>query len=146
MKIVLLALLVSLALLFGCAAYPSSGSTGTPASAPSAATPPSATTPQAPTANNASAASPQAPAGAPATVQISNFAFNPASLTVAKGAKVTWTNQDNAPHTITSTSGAFDSKTLQNGASWTFTFERAGTYDYGCSIHTSMKGRIIVTG
>lgn len=85
-------------------------------------------------------------ASSTASVDISNFAFSPAELTVAKGTAVTWTNKDSAPHTVTSTSNAFDSGTLQNTASWTFTFNNPGTYDYQCSIHTSMKGKVIVTG
>lgn len=79
---------------------------------------------------------------AEAKVNIENFSFNPGTLTVKAGSTVTWTNNDSAPHTIKSSS--FNSNTLSNGASYQFTFDKAGTYDYVCGIHVSMKGKIIV--
>jgi len=124
MKILLTAMMVSLVLLFGCAA-------SNPLPQPNP---------------NTTTLTLQTPAAASSAVQISNFAFNPSSMSVAKGTTVTWTNNDNTAHTITSTTGAFDSGRLQTGASWSFTFNTAGTYDYICSIHTSMKGQIVVTG
>lgn len=81
------------------------------------------------------------------TIAIRNFAFDPSSLTVKAGSTVTWVNSDSAPHTIVSEAGApavISSDTLANGASFTFTFTRPGTYPYHCSIHPSMKGTIIV--
>ncbi|VVB57167.1 Plastocyanin [uncultured archaeon] len=65
---------------------------------------------------------------------------------MAKGAAVTWTNEDSAPHTITSSTGAFDSGTLQQGQSFSFKFDTPGTYEYHCAIHSRMKGKITVTG
>jgi plastocyanin len=76
----------------------------------------------------------------PASISIKNFAFSPPSVTVSKGAIVTWTNEDSAPHTITGI--GLDSGSLSNGQS--FTFNEAGTYTYICSIHPSMKGTVIV--
>jgi plastocyanin len=78
-------------------------------------------------------------------VDIKNFAFNPDTITVAKGTQVTWTNSDNAPHTATA-SGTFDTGTLRNGASKAITLDKPGTYNYICTIHPSMKGTVTVTG
>jgi len=80
-------------------------------------------------------------------ITIKNFAFDPPSLTVKTGTGVTWINQDTAPHAIVSDTGSpasFSSGSLPSGASYTFTFTRAGTYPYICSIHPSMKGSITV--
>ena len=80
-------------------------------------------------------------------VTIKNFAFDPPALTVKTGTGVTWTNQDPAPHAIVSDTGSpasFSSGSLATGASYTYTFTRAGTYTYICSIHPSMKGSITV--
>jgi plastocyanin len=77
-----------------------------------------------------------------ASVEISNFAFNPAKLTVKKGATVTWTNNDQAPHAIKSES--FNSDILQSGEKYSMTFGDAGVFNYSCSIHPSMTGQIIV--
>ncbi|MHB8162895.1 MAG: cupredoxin domain-containing protein [Methanoregula sp.] len=98
--------------------------------------------------------SPAAPVPAPTTatggensIAIKNFAFNPSPLTVKVGTVVTWTNQDSTPHTIVSDTGSpvqFSSDTLPDGASYSFTFNQAGTYPYHCSIHPSMKGTIVV--
>jgi len=78
-----------------------------------------------------------------AQVQIQNFAFNPATLTIPIGASVVWTNNDSAPHAIAGT--GFNSPTLNNGQTFSNTFYQAGTFDYHCSIHPSMTGQIIVT-
>lgn len=81
------------------------------------------------------------------TVTIQNFAFAPSTLTVKAGTKVTWTNNDSAPHTVTSTdgpstsasaTGSFDSGQMASGDSFSFTFAKAGTYYYECTIHASM--------
>lgn len=135
MRLVLLVLFASALLLLGCAG---------PASAP-----PSGQTPAQPQ-NQQSATGQQPPAGSnqqpasSASIKISGFAFSPSELTVAKGATVTWTNNDGVAHTITS--GSFDSGSIKNGGSFSFTFTQAGTYDYYCSIHPSMKGKITVSG
>ena len=75
-------------------------------------------------------------------INIQNYSFTPAALTVQKGATVTWTNNDSAPHQIKSDS--FNSSTLSNGQTFSFTFNNAGTFDYSCAIHPSMTGQIIV--
>jgi plastocyanin len=83
-----------------------------------------------------------APAQGSNDVSIQNFAFNPATLTVKKGATVTWTNNDPAQHQIKS--ATFNSSQLGKGQSFSFTFNDAGTFDYSCAIHPSMLGKIIV--
>ncbi len=78
----------------------------------------------------------------PASVMITSFAFQPATITVAKGATVTWTNQDPVAHTVTGTD--FDSGAIEPGQSYSHVFDKAGTYQYHCAIHTSMTGTVIV--
>ena len=80
------------------------------------------------------------------TVSIRDFNFSPPSISVTPGTTVTWTNQGQAPHTVTHTGGAFDSGTLQPGQSYSFTFKRAGSYAYFCRIHPFMRGTVVVGG
>jgi plastocyanin len=79
-------------------------------------------------------------------VKIDNFTFGPAALTVPVGTMVTWTNKDDIPHTVASTDDpkAFKSKVLDTGEKFSFTFSKAGTYPYFCSIHPKMTGKVIV--
>ena len=88
----------------------------------------------------------QVAAVAPGTVTIDNFAFLPASLTVAPGTNVTWTNKDEEPHTVTSADGGktFKSEALDTDDKFSFTFDKPGTYKYFCSIHPHMVGTIVV--
>lgn len=79
-------------------------------------------------------------------VNIQNFSFNPSTLTVKVGTKVTWKNTDSVPHTVTSDSGdLLHSQTIAPGQSFIFTFTTAGSAPYHCAIHPMMKGTIIVT-
>ena len=82
--------------------------------------------------------------GATHAVAIADFAFSPATLTITAGDTVTWTNEDQVEHTATSTTGAFDSGLLGQGASYSFTFTTAGTFDYLCTPHPTMTGQIVV--
>jgi len=79
-------------------------------------------------------------------VKIDNFGFGPVTLTVPVGTTVTWTNRDDIPHTIVSTDDpkAFKSKVLDTDEKFSFTFSKAGTYPYFCSIHPKMTGKVIV--
>lgn len=83
------------------------------------------------------------------TVSILNYAFDPATVSVKSGTTVTWVNNDPVPHKIVSGTGSadglFGSNNLAQGESYSFTFATAGTFDYFCQIHPSMKGRIVVT-
>src|SRR5215210_6413294 len=84
------------------------------------------------------------------TVSIQDFFFDPDQLTVTPGTTVTWVNEGEAPHTVTSTDGKeLDSATLQPGDTYSFTFEDddAGeTYSYQCTIHPQMTASLTVSG
>ncbi|HEY82689.1 MAG TPA: cupredoxin family copper-binding protein [Dehalococcoidia bacterium] len=107
-------LLLTVPLIFGIACY---GSTPSPAPAPAS----------------------------PATqVEISGFAFKPATITIAAGATITWVNKDSATHTVTARDGQFDSGRLSQGDTFSYTFTQRGTYQYYCTIHPKMTGTITV--
>jgi len=98
-------------------------------------------------AGNASVAKHYTPAAqekAAAQVKIDNFSFEPAEITVAAGTTVTWVNRDDVPHTVTSNDDKFSSKALDTDDQFSFTFKDAGTYDYYCSVHPKMTGKVIV--
>jgi plastocyanin len=76
-------------------------------------------------------------------VSIAGMKFNPPTLEVAAGDTVTFTNEDSAPHTGTANDGSFDTGRLSQGQSATVTISAAGTFDYICSVHPSMKGQIV---
>jgi plastocyanin len=81
------------------------------------------------------------------TVVIKNFAFSPASLTVTKGTKVTWVNNDGPAHTVTATDNGntFNSGTIApGGGTYSFTFTTVGDFNYKCSIHPQMLGTVHV--
>lgn len=80
------------------------------------------------------------------SVQMANFAFAPRVLAVSAGDSVTWTNQDEAPHTVTTTSGprSISSPMLSKGQSFTYTFVVPGTYSYYCAVHPDMRAEIVV--
>lgn len=80
----------------------------------------------------------------PNQVTIENFNFQPATLTVKKGTKVTWINRDDVPHTADDTEKRFKSGTLDTDDKYSFTFNDAGTYNYFCALHPRMTGQIIV--
>lgn len=86
---------------------------------------------------------PTPPVNLTASVSIKNFAFSPTPLTIKAGTIVVWTNNDSAPHQIKS--DTFGSVVLNNGQIFSFTFSTVGQYNYSCSIHPSMQGKIIVT-
>ncbi|HKW63224.1 MAG TPA: cupredoxin family copper-binding protein [Candidatus Acidoferrum sp.] len=81
-----------------------------------------------------------------AEVQIDNFSFGPAAITIPVGSTITWTNRDDIPHTVVSSDDpkAFKSKVLDTDEKFSFTFTKAGTYAYFCSIHPKMTGKVIV--
>ncbi len=95
---------------------------------------------------------PTTPSGSPGPNQVwmQSSKFVPASLTVAKGTKVTWTNKDGYDHTVTSgtpgnPSGLFDSGNIGSGGTFNYTFTSTGTYQYYCRIHADiMQGTVTV--
>lgn len=121
------AALAAAVLLAGCSA--SRPATGSGAGMPMTST--SVTAPAAPVGGN--------------QVTIDGFAFAPATLTVAAGTTVTWTNRDEEPHTVAASDGSFHSPGMGTGATFTHTFTDAGTFDYVCSIHPMMRGTVVVT-
>ena len=82
------------------------------------------------------------------TVEIKNYAYSPASLTINVGDTVTWTNMDTAPHTVTVTNGPvkFSSGNLGHGESFSYTFKVVGTYSYYCAVHPDMVASVTVVG
>jgi len=80
-------------------------------------------------------------------ITINNFVFSPGELDIKAGTKVTWTNnQDGIPHQIVSDPDGttFKSDPLQTGQSYSFTFDKVGSYSYHCGIHPMMTGKIVV--
>jgi plastocyanin len=84
------------------------------------------------------------PSAASAEVKIDNFSFGPETLTVPVGTTVTWTNRDDIPHNVVSTYGVFKSKVRDTDEKFSYTFAKAGTYPYYCSVHPKMTGKIVV--
>jgi Icc protein len=84
------------------------------------------------------------PSAPRADVKIDNFSFGPQTITVPVGATVTWTNRDDIPHTSASTEGVFRSKVMDTDEKFSYTFTKAGTYPYYCTIHPKMTGQVVV--
>jgi plastocyanin len=82
--------------------------------------------------------------GTQASVRIEDFAFEPGNLEVPVGATVTWRNEDSVPHDATARNADWKTELLSDSDSDTLTFDGVGEYDYYCSIHPSMKARIVV--
>lgn len=80
----------------------------------------------------------------PAAVEIHNYQFVPATLTVTAGTTVTWTNNDTSPHTVTDNKRTFHSAALDTKDTFTYTFAAPGEYVYRCTFHPMMVGRVIV--
>ncbi|MCL5962590.1 MAG: plastocyanin/azurin family copper-binding protein [Chloroflexi bacterium] len=120
-------------------AQPAAGPSTSPAPAPQA---PATASP-----------APSAPAPAPVNVaaqivepssDITSWGYGPATITIHVGDRITWTNTGSMPHTVTADDGSFDSGTLNNGGTWSYTFTSPGTYTYHCAPHPWMKGTVIV--
>jgi plastocyanin len=77
-------------------------------------------------------------------IVMKNFDFSPMSLTIKAGTSVTWKNLDGEPHTVTSVDGLFRSGALDQNDTYTFKFDKPGTYKYLCSIHPRMLAAIVV--
>lgn len=76
-------------------------------------------------------------------VTIKDSKYAPATINVQKGDTVTWKNSDSVPHTATA-AGKFDSGTIAPGKSVSRKMDQAGEFDYVCSIHPAMKGKLVV--
>ena len=81
---------------------------------------------------------------APGEIHIDNFAFTPAEITVAPGTTVKWLNRDDIPHTVAEKGLSFKSKPMDTDESFTHTFDKAGEFEYFCSLHPHMTGKVIV--
>jgi plastocyanin len=114
-----------------------------PSVAPSAVAP-SAAASGAPSAPLSIAPSAAPSAGSGSAVSIADFSFQPATITISVGTTVTWTNKDNAGHTVTADDSSFTSDRLGSGVTFSHTFATAGTFTYHCAIHASMKGTVTV--
>ena len=79
------------------------------------------------------------------TIAINNFRFEPDAITLHVGDTIEWKNIDIVPHSATAMDRkAFDSGPIEKGASWRFTFTKTGTFDYECTLHPNMKGKLVV--
>jgi len=79
-------------------------------------------------------------------INIFNYKFDPETATVPAGTTVTWTNKDEIPHTVASSDKGFKgSSGLDTGDSYSYTFDKPGTYKYYCTLHPFMTGTIVVT-
>mgnify|MGYP002336399323 CR=1 FL=1 len=82
----------------------------------------------------------------PNTITMKNMVFSPSRLEVSMGTTVTWVNDDNMVHTVTSDDGFFSSGDLQPGQKFTYRFSDAGQYNYHCDRHAGMTGAVVVMG
>ncbi len=135
--------------LSSCSPHPRA-TTNQPTTQPMVGEHPSTTQPQASTTQpQASTRQAQAqPSGSPqaatATVKIRNFKFEPANVTIVEGQTVQFINEDEEPHTATSTDGFFNSKALDTNQTWNYTATKPGAFPYICSVHPFMKGTLTV--
>ncbi len=90
------------------------------------------------------ALAPQVVAQGAATVSIASFKFNPETVTAAPNAAITWTNTDGAPHQIVVAAKNLKTPVINKGQSEQLKIADAGSYDYICGIHPSMKGKIVI--
>ena len=136
------AFLVIVLSLSSCSPHPRA-TTNQPTTQPVVGEHPPTTQPQAST-SQAQAQPPGSPQAATATVKIRNFKFEPANVTIVEGKTVQFINEDEEPHTATSTDGIFNSKALDTNQTWNYTATKPGTFPYICSIHPFMKGTVTV--
>ena len=137
------ALLMALSLILVLTGCSTTTPAATPTPTPKASPTPAATLAPTPIASPTSAPT-TTPATAHANVDISGFAFVPPTLTVSVGTTVTWTNNDSSSHTIASNDNLFQSGALAKSATFSHIFGQKGTFNYRCSIHPSMTGKVIV--
>lgn len=91
-----------------------------------------------------SATDPEATASRAVTERIVGLTYRPTPLRVSAGTRVVFANQDSGPHTATQNGGGFDTGRIRPGKSAAVTFKRPGTYLFHCTIHPTMRGKVIV--
>ncbi len=146
--LITVALVVAPLVIAGC----TSPSSPSPSPSPSAAA--STATSSAKVAASTTAAASASPTASPTTTQLSYtvtipnsaapYSFQPSSMTVPRGASVTWRNDASVPHQIVSNTGVFSGPVISPGQTYTYQFNQAGTYPYHCAIHPYMTGTITV--
>jgi plastocyanin len=94
---------------------------------------------------SSASASVQASPMATNAVSIQDFDFKPAVITVPVGTTVTWSNKDVEQHTVTARDKSFNSDVINNDKTFTYTFSKAGSFEYFCQIHPHMVGTVVVT-
>jgi plastocyanin len=77
-------------------------------------------------------------------ITIDNFTFSPVKLMVSKGTEVTWTNQDDIPHSIVIGAIGVRSKAMDTDKSFSYQFDKTGTFSYICGLHPQMHGQVVV--
>jgi plastocyanin len=87
---------------------------------------------------------PGAVAADQAKILIKDFMYQTMSMTVKSGTTVTWTNNDDEPHTVISDTGVFRSSALDTNETFSYKFDKPGSYRYHCSIHPRMVATIVV--
>ncbi|WGW13931.1 cupredoxin domain-containing protein [Saxibacter everestensis] len=86
------------------------------------------------------------PAKSAVTIEVAQMSYSPSTVTVQVGESVTWKFDDgNVRHDVVSADGSFKSK-IADGGSYTYTFDKPGTYAYSCSLHPAMTGTVVVEG
>jgi len=78
------------------------------------------------------------------TVDIKNYMFMPMTVTIAEGDTITWTNRDQVPHTVVEKTRAFHSAALDTNDTFSHVFDKAGTFDYFCTLHPQMFAHVVV--
>jgi plastocyanin len=137
-KILLVSILAAAAVAFvACGGDDSSDGTGSDGTGSGATTESSAE-------STASEPAPSGEAARSEKVEIVEFTYQPDPVVVAVGGKVTWQNEDSAPHTASADDGSFDTGILDKGKLKSETFKEAGTYPYFCEIHPTMHGTVEV--
>jgi plastocyanin len=97
-----------------------------------------------PTESTESEPAPSGEAARAEKVEIVDFAYDPDPVVIQVGGKVTWINQDSAPHTATADDGSFDTGNLEEGKLKSETFKQPGTFTYFCEVHPTMHGTLEV--
>jgi plastocyanin len=134
-KLVLVSVLLALSLGLVACGGSSDSSTGAPATTEEA---------EPSEASTESETAPSGQARKAEKVEIAEFTYSPDPVVVQVGGKVTWKNDDNAPHTATADDGSFETGVMETGKTGSVTFKEAGTFTYFCKIHPFMHGTVEV--